>query len=87
MLTYTVYIAEGVMVYNHLKDKVKSFLQPFAESGQPVAAEDIKAYFVKLRGDDMAIKAAGGRVVTAGGNDATEGGDRSEQSGQSKNFS
>ena len=71
------------MVYNHLKDKVKSFLQPFAESGQPVAAEDIKAYFEKLRGDDMAIKAAGGRLMTAGGNDPTDGGSRSEQSGQS----
>ncbi|KAI9755028.1 MAG: hypothetical protein M1835_000857, partial [Candelina submexicana] len=42
---------EGVMVYNHLKDKVKTFLQPFAESGQAVGAEDIKAYFEKLRGD------------------------------------
>ncbi|KAL8876849.1 MAG: hypothetical protein Q9198_005021, partial [Flavoplaca austrocitrina] len=49
---------EGVMVYNHLKDKVKSFLQPFAESGQAVGAEDIKAYFEKLRGDEQAIKAA-----------------------------
>lgn len=38
------------MVYNHLKDKVKSFLQPFAESGQAVGAEDIKAYFEKLEG-------------------------------------
>ncbi|KAL9584914.1 MAG: hypothetical protein Q9203_004468 [Teloschistes exilis] len=49
---------EGVMVYNHLKDKVKSFLQPFAESGQAVGADDIKAYFEKLRGDEQAIKAA-----------------------------
>lgn len=70
------------MVYNHLKDKVKSFLQPFAESGQAVAAEDIKAYFEKLRGDDMAIKAASGRLVSAGGDDSNEGGNRSEQSGQ-----
>lgn len=74
------------MVYNHLKDKVKSFLQPFAESGQPVAAEDIKAYFEKLRGDDMAIKAAGGRLMAAGGDDPGEGGNRSEQSGQSQLF-
>jgi hypothetical protein len=79
-------LAEGVMVYNHLKEKVKSFLQPFAESGQPVAAEDIKAYFEKLRGDDQAIKAAGGRVVTAGGDDSTEGGNRREQSGQFGRF-
>lgn len=71
------------MVYNHLKDKVKSFLQPFAESGRPVAADDIKAYFEKLRGDDMAIKAAaGGPVATAGGDDATGGGgNRKEQNG------
>ncbi|KAI4089817.1 MAG: hypothetical protein LQ339_008470 [Xanthoria mediterranea] len=49
---------EGVMVYNHLKDKVKSFLQPFAESGQAVGAEDIKAYFEKLRGDEQGIQSA-----------------------------
>ena len=52
-------IIEGVMVYNHLKDKVKTFLQPFAESGQAVSAEDIKAYFEKLRGDEQGINAAG----------------------------
>ncbi|KAJ9648817.1 hypothetical protein H2199_000730 [Coniosporium tulheliwenetii] len=42
---------EGVMVYNHLRDKVKAFLQPFAESGRAVGAEDIKSYFEGLRGD------------------------------------
>lgn len=70
------------MVYNHLKDKVKNFLQPFAESGQPVGAEDIKAYFEKLRGDDQAIKAAGGKTVANGGNDAPEGSQRREQNGE-----
>ncbi|KAK2741117.1 hypothetical protein FQN57_005718 [Myotisia sp. PD_48] len=50
---------EGVMVYNHLRDKVKQFLQPFAESGQAVGAEDIKAYFEKLRGDEQGIREAG----------------------------
>ncbi|KEQ59368.1 uncharacterized protein M437DRAFT_24423, partial [Aureobasidium melanogenum CBS 110374] len=50
---------EGVMVYNHLRDKVKAFLQPFAESGQAVGAEDIKAYFEKLRGDEEGIRLAG----------------------------
>ncbi|THX84314.1 zf-UBR-domain-containing protein [Aureobasidium pullulans] len=50
---------EGVMVYNHLRDKVKTFLQPFAESGRPVGAEDIKAYFEKLRGDEEGIRLAG----------------------------
>ena len=56
---------EGVMVYNHLKDKVKDFLKPYAESGKAVGAEDIKAYFEKLRGDDAAIREAG----TKPGND------------------
>nr|POE93582.1 protein mlo2 [Quercus suber] len=49
---------EGVMAYNHVRDKVKAFLQPFAESGQPVGAEDIKSYFAKLRGDEQAIREA-----------------------------
>ena len=66
------------MVYNHLKDKVKSFLQPFAESGQAVGAEDIKAYFEKLRGDHEAINAAGGAAVASGDGD----GHRREQSGE-----
>lgn len=71
---------EGVMVYNHLKDKVKSFLQPFAESGQAVGAEDIKAYFEKLRGDEQGIKAA---AVPGANNGGDGGGDnRKEQSGE-----
>jgi E3 ubiquitin-protein ligase UBR7 len=49
---------EGVMVYNHLKEKVKDFLKPFAESGNAVGAEDIKAYFESLRGDQEGIKEA-----------------------------
>ena len=68
------------MIYNHLKDKVKSFLQPFAESGQAVGAEDIKAYFEKLRGDEQAIKAAGGAAV-ASGDAAGEGDGRREERG------
>lgn len=70
------------MVYNHLKDKVKSFLQPFAESGQAVGAEDIKAYFEKLRGDEQAIKAA--QTVAAGGDGAGDGDNRREQSGEQR---
>ena len=72
------------MVYNHLKDKVKSFLQPFAESGQAVGAEDIKAYFEKLRGDAEAIRNAGGAAVA--NLDGNDGGDdnRREQSGEYK---
>ncbi|EKG17853.1 Zinc finger N-recognin protein [Macrophomina phaseolina MS6] len=57
---------EGVMVYNHLKDKVKDFLKPFAESGTPVGAEDIKAYFERLRGDAEGIMAARGEVEKGG---------------------
>ncbi|KAK6438203.1 hypothetical protein LTR95_005598 [Oleoguttula sp. CCFEE 5521] len=55
---------EGVMAYNHVRDKVKDFLKPFAESGQAVGAEDIKAYFAKLRGDEMAMREA---AMGAGG--------------------
>ncbi|OXV08470.1 hypothetical protein Egran_03768 [Elaphomyces granulatus] len=80
---------EGVMVYNHLRDKVKEFLRPFAESGQAVGAEDIKAYFEKLRGDDQAIKEAGGQASSftkdgseSGGGSGGEGrNNRREQSG------
>ena len=81
------------MVYNHLKDKVKSFLQPFAESGQAVGAEDIKAYFEKLRGDEDAIKNAGSGAANGAGSgdgdgDGGKGGDnRREQSGQSSTSS
>ena len=69
------------MVYNHLKDKVKSFLQPFAESGKAVGAEDIKAYFEKLRGDEQGIQSA---AVSSGdgGGDEGEGDNRREQSGK-----
>ncbi|KAL9127939.1 MAG: hypothetical protein Q9217_003275 [Psora testacea] len=77
-------LIEGVMVYNHLKDKVKSFLQPFAESGQAVGAEDIKAYFEKLRGDEQGIQNAGGGAAnnSTSHGDGGEGGDnRREQSG------
>lgn len=66
---------EGVMVYNHLKDKVKEFLKPYAESGQAVSAEDIKGYFEKLRGDQEAMKEASQKPVPA------EDDNRREQSG------
>ncbi|MCJ1228640.1 hypothetical protein MMC12_005301 [Toensbergia leucococca] len=76
---------EGVMVYNHLKDKVKTFLQPFAESGQAVGAEDIKAYFEKLRGDAEAVREAGGRAAVVGGEGGEgEGDHRREQSAMRK---
>ncbi|KAF5021864.1 hypothetical protein F66182_6091 [Fusarium sp. NRRL 66182] len=70
---------EGVMAYNHLKEQLKPFFQQFAESGQAIGAEDIKAYFAKLRGDDKGIEEA-----AAGAKDADGSGDgdsRKEQSG------
>jgi len=42
-----------------LKEKLTPFFQQFAESGQAISAEDIKAYFAKMRGDEQAIKEAG----------------------------
>lgn len=78
---------EGAMVYNHLRDKVKDFLKPFAESGTAVGAEDIKSYFEKLRGDEQPIKdaAAGQASASNGGgkdnNGGDEGGNKREQSG------
>ena len=67
------------MVYNHLKDKVKDFLLPFAESGQAVGADDIKAYFEKLRGDEQGMKSA--QTLVGRGGD-TNGDNRREQSGK-----
>ncbi|KAF2012152.1 hypothetical protein BU24DRAFT_397022 [Aaosphaeria arxii CBS 175.79] len=75
---------QGAMAYAHLKDGLKAFLQPFAESGQAVGAEDIKAYFEKLRGDDKGIAEAAGGAKKADADDDSggDGGDsRKEQSG------
>jgi E3 ubiquitin-protein ligase UBR7 len=72
---------EGVMVYNDLKEKVKNFLRPFAESGTPVGAEDIKKYFEKLRGDADGISAAAAALKDGGGDGG--GDNRKEQSGKS----
>ncbi|KAM5483974.1 putative RING-type E3 ubiquitin transferase [Microsporum audouinii] len=76
---------EGVMVYNHLRDKVKEFLKPFAESGQAVGAEDIKSYFEKLRGDDQAILEAGGKPSAShedGSGNEKKDNNRREQDGE-----
>ncbi|PYI07935.1 hypothetical protein BO78DRAFT_82214 [Aspergillus sclerotiicarbonarius CBS 121057] len=74
---------EGAMVYNHLRDKVKEFLTPFAETGKAVSAEDIKAYFEKLRGDDQSIRDAASAVSGKKDGDEEGNGDgnRREQSG------
>jgi E3 ubiquitin-protein ligase UBR7 len=50
---------EGVMAYNHLKEKLRPLFQQFAESGKALGAEDIKAHFAKMRGDAEAIQEAG----------------------------
>jgi E3 ubiquitin-protein ligase UBR7 len=76
---------EGAMVYNHLRDKVKEFLRPFAETGKAVGAEDIKAYFEKLRGDEQPIRDAASQTSAVSGkdddHDNDEGDGRKEQSG------
>ncbi|KAK3392163.1 putative zinc finger in N-recognin-domain-containing protein [Sordaria brevicollis] len=66
---------EGVMAYNHLKDKLKPFFKEFAESGRAVGAEDIKAYFAKLRGDEEVKRTEGGDEK------GVEGDGRKEQDG------
>ena len=74
------------MVYNDLKEKVKAFLKPFAETGQPVGAEDIKQYFEKLRGDAEAVKAANVAAMRNGGGEDDD--HRREQRGkQDSSFS
>lgn len=75
---------EGAMAYNHLRDKLKVFLQPFAESGQAVSAEDIKGYFEALRGDEQGIKDAANHAstVVGDGKDDTSGDKRHEQNGK-----
>ncbi|KAH6897488.1 putative zinc finger in N-recognin-domain-containing protein [Thelonectria olida] len=72
---------EGVMAYNHLKERLKPFFQQFAESGQAVGAEDIKAYFAKLRGDEQGIKEAGEAAASSSKDGEGEGDNRKEQSG------
>ncbi|PWI66562.1 hypothetical protein PCL_04975 [Purpureocillium lilacinum] len=74
---------EGVMAYNHLKEQLKPFFQQFAESGKAVGAEDIKAYFAKLRGDEQGIQEAGRAAAESkdGPSDADGGDSRREQSG------
>jgi E3 ubiquitin-protein ligase UBR7 len=76
---------QGAMAYAHLKDKVAAFLKPFAESGQAVGAEDVKAYFEKLRGDAQGIQDAAGGAKASRGDKEDEGGEggdgRREQSG------
>jgi E3 ubiquitin-protein ligase UBR7 len=68
---------QGAMAYAHLKDGLKAFFQPFAESGKAVGAEDIKAYFERLRGDEVGA-VSGARAEE--GQDG-DGDNRREQSG------
>lgn len=72
---------EGVMAYNHLKEQLKPFFQQFAESGQAIGAEDIKAYFAKLRGDEDDIKQAGEAAASSKDGGSGDSGNRQERSG------
>ncbi|EAQ85764.1 hypothetical protein CHGG_07017 [Chaetomium globosum CBS 148.51] len=75
---------EGVMAYQHLKDKLMPFFQQFAESKQVISAEDVKGYFAKLRGDEEAIREAGARAEregAGGGGGGGRGDERREESG------
>lgn len=73
---------EGVMAYNHLKEQLKPFFQQFAASGEAIGAEDIKAYFAKLRGDDESIQQAGQAAASSKDDDDDGKGDiRRERSG------
>lgn len=47
---------EGVMAYNHLKEKLRPLFQKFAESGEALGAEHIKAHFAQMRGDEEGMK-------------------------------
>lgn len=68
---------EGVMAYNHMKEKVREFLKPFAEGGGVVGPEDVRAYFEKLKeGMGGGAKGKEGGASGSGG-----GGNRKEQSG------
>lgn len=71
---------EGVMAYNHLKDKLKPFFQQFADSGQAISADDIKGYFAKLRGDEEGMKEAKETAASSGG-DGDDKDMRREQGG------
>ncbi|KAI9866202.1 MAG: hypothetical protein M1813_001763 [Trichoglossum hirsutum] len=76
---------EGAMAYNQLKEKVKDFLKPFAETGRAVGAEDVKRYFEELRGDSEALKEARERAKAAAsegeGSGDGSGSGRTEQRG------
>jgi E3 ubiquitin-protein ligase UBR7 len=72
---------EGVMAYNHLKEQLTPFFKQFAESGKAVGAEDIKAYFAKLRGDEQGIKEAGEAAASSKENRDGKDDGRREQNG------
>jgi E3 ubiquitin-protein ligase UBR7 len=57
---------EGVMAFNHLREKLKPFFKEFAENGKAISAEDIKAHFAKIRGDEEAIRQAAAGATGTG---------------------
>lgn len=70
---------EGVRAYNHVKDKVKQFLQPFAESGRQVSSQDVVGYFARLREEEQ--RARESLANGNGGGGGVEGDGRREQGG------
>jgi E3 ubiquitin-protein ligase UBR7 len=63
---------EGVMAYNHLKEKLTPFLREFAESGRVVGAEDVKEWFKRLRGDEEVVGQTGEGAQDGGGSGRRE---------------
>ncbi|SMY25229.1 unnamed protein product [Zymoseptoria tritici ST99CH_1A5] len=70
---------EGVMAYNHVRDVLKPFLKSYADRGEAVGAEDINAFFAKLRGDEAAMREAA--AAAGASNGGVDGDGRREQGG------
>ncbi|KAJ4302371.1 hypothetical protein N0V88_002515 [Collariella sp. IMI 366227] len=64
---------EGIMAYEHLKDKLTPFFRQFAESGEVISAEDVKEYFAKLRGMSRGSGRRGGGEEWEGGEEGGGG--------------
>lgn len=60
---------EGVMAFNHLKEKLTPFFKEFAESGKVISAEDVKAHFAKIRGDEFGAREEEGEKAAGGEED------------------
>ncbi|KAF3932306.1 hypothetical protein ABW19_dt0206816 [Dactylella cylindrospora] len=72
---------EGVMAYNILKEKVRSFLLPFAEEKRIVSPEDVKKYFEDLKESSDAAKSAATSQSQTGRSDNQNSSSREGQEG------